>query len=357
MVRYRDIPSGTGGDDGTDSNISKYEQRQRLPDGVEEAPENGWEAGEVERPSLLVADADTDYPRLLVKKVIEAQEAERRRIARDIHDETQQLLGNAIFRLDLCLQQRPDAPQPLRKDLLRIREILTDSVRGLQDLSQSLRPSLLDDLGLRASLAWFFRTYGVKDRVNLRWNITGLVGRLASEVEMALFRIVQEACNNVLKHARAKNLRIGIRVNHTHAIVVVSDDGVGFDVEGVKARRGAEGHSIPIGLAGMRERAELLGGKLFLQSRPGMGTRVAAVIPLRASYGNFNNRDSNVGGGDEEVKGFGGADYGRSEHVSGRGKRKWSEGYDNREDTGAGGGRPPTGKGRVALVAGQGRRY
>lgn len=220
------------------------------------------------------------FQSLLVRKMIEVQESERRRIAREIHDGTEQLLGNAIFHLDMCVMQYPGMAKGAAKQLEKVRTILIQTVEDLQNVSHSLRPSLLDDLGLEASLSWLFDASGVKDRLNLRWRVSGVDGRLPSGVETALFRIVQEASSNALKHARAKNLRVGVRVNERRAIAIISDDGVGFDAEAWPCRHGTGDGSIHMGLSGMKERVELLGGRLILSSYPRKGTRVVAVIPL-----------------------------------------------------------------------------
>ena len=241
------------------------------------------ESGDGSQTNPLGLGLSGPFEELLVKKVIEAQEVERRRIACDIHDETEQLLGGAIFRLDMCLMQWPEIADGAKRDLNKIRAILITTVQGLQDLSHGLRPSLLDDLGLEACLTWLFRTTGLKDRLNVRWSVTGLKGRLPGMLETALFRIIQEACNNVLKHSRAKNLHVGVRVNHRRAIAVISDDGIGFDAKAMASPRSwVEASSIRMGLGGMKERAELVGGRLVIRSRPRKGTRVAAVIPFPA---------------------------------------------------------------------------
>lgn len=223
------------------------------------------------------------FRELLLQKTIETQEAERRRIAKDIHDESEQLLGNAIFRLDMCMMQKPEAGEPMKKDLTKIRAILIETVQGLQNLAHSLRPSLLDDLGLDASLAWFFRTAGFKEHLNVHSRITGQKGRLPSSVETAVFRIVQEACNNVLKHAHARKLRVGIRIGVRRVVVIIRDDGVGFDTRALPHSLLDGDGSIHMGLSGMRERVELLDGKFSLHSRPQKGTRIGVVIPLSSS--------------------------------------------------------------------------
>lgn len=227
----------------------------------------------------------SSFQKLAMRKVVEAQEAERRRIARDIHDETEQLLGSAILRLDMCLTQGPDLADVVREELGKVREVLIETVQGLQELSHSLRPSLLDDLGLEASLAWLFRTRGLKESINLRWGVSGLACRLPEAVETALFRIIQEACTNVVKHAGARNLHVGLRVNHRQAIALIRDDGAGFDANARLSWLNSGDGIIAMGLGGMKERAELMGGSFILRSSPGKGTRVVAVIPLSSKRG------------------------------------------------------------------------
>ena len=232
----------------------------------------------------LPQDLEGDRPQglagMIKRKVVEAQEAERRRIARDIHDEAGQLLGSALFRLDMCLAQLPEAARAVEAELLKVKKTLLESVRSLQHLSHSLRPSLLDDLGLVPTLNWYFRTSGLKDSLKVHWQVAGLEGRLRAEVETALFRIIQEACNNVLKHAQARNLSLDIRVNHSRVTAVIGDDGVGFDPQTMSSPDWSKRGSVPMGLAGMKERAELVNGKLAVRSGPGRGTRVIAVIPI-----------------------------------------------------------------------------
>lgn len=222
----------------------------------------------------------SSFRTLLLKKTIDAQEAERRRIARDIHDESEQLLGNAIFRLDMCMMQQPEIGEPIKKDLDKIRHILIETVEGLQNLAHSLRPSLLDDLGLEASLAWFFRTSGLQERMSVQSRITGKKGRLPAAVETTVFRIVQEAGNNVLKHAKAKNLRVSIRISESRVLVVVSDDGIGMDTRALSPIARPGDRKVHMGLGGMKERVELLGGKFRLRSCLHEGTRIVVVIPL-----------------------------------------------------------------------------
>jgi PAS domain S-box-containing protein len=208
----------------------------------------------------------------LLGQVLSAQEDERRRIARDLHDEIGQSLMSLLIGLrNLEHSPAPDGAWMRVGDLERITVSTIDEVRRL---ARGLRPSVLDDLGLAAALgryaADYERGHGIPVAVEATDRSTD---RLPEAVETALYRIVQEALTNTAKHARAKAARIVIQRRPSSVQVTVADDGCGFD-------EGDAGSGGQFGLSGMRERAALLGGSLTFESGPGRGTRVVARIPL-----------------------------------------------------------------------------
>jgi len=216
----------------------------------------------------------------LADMVIRAQEEERGRVARELHDEANQLLAALMTSVDTAEALSADAGSPqLRETLARLRRLADAALGDLQRIATELRPPALDEFGLLPAL-----NRHVRDRVEgsgLRADvqIEGRRRRLPAAVELALYRIAQEALANVQKHAQAGCVHVRLRFLPDAVRLDVSDDGVGFDTaagDGALARVG-------LGLPGMRERASIVGGSVDVSSQPGGGTRVSAHIPLEAS--------------------------------------------------------------------------
>ncbi len=212
----------------------------------------------------------------LLDQVITAQEDERKRIARELHDETSQALTSLMVGLKV-LEQRPDLADG-KEALADLRALAAKTLDAVHDLSLQLRPSVLDDLGLVAAMerlvADFGRTHGapVAFETNLRSG-----PRLPSAVETTLYRIGQEALTNVARHAGARSASLILERRGGVVTLILEDDGRGFDVS-CRLAGGGEGRSL--GIFGMRERATLLGGTLTIESTPGAGTTVFVEIPL-----------------------------------------------------------------------------
>ena len=209
----------------------------------------------------------------LLEKVISAQEDERRRIARELHDEAGQALTALILNLEVAEQTAEHADA---QRLRRLRGIAEDTLAELRRLIYDLRPTILDDLGLAAAVRWYVKETIEPQGLAVSMAITGSDERLPHHVETAVFRIVQEALTNILKHAQARRAEIELQVGPAAVRVKIMDDGRGFDLSEVTTRRDGG-----MGVMGMRERAELLGGRLQMTSGPD-GTRVEAVIPVGA---------------------------------------------------------------------------
>lgn len=211
----------------------------------------------------------------LFRRVVAAQESERQRIARDLHDETGQSLtaiGMGLRGLAGKISRNKDAGNTLQK----LESLTADSLKELQRLISDLRPSHLDDLGLPAALRWYANRIQEHSDISVRVDIHGEEHELDEVMKIAVFRIVQESLNNIIKHAQATTVNIHIQFQEKHVRINVMDNGIGFDLDQVKQRRTARPS---LGLAGMEERAALLGGSVSVQSRPGYGTEVEAVIP------------------------------------------------------------------------------
>lgn len=214
--------------------------------------------------------AQQDRLRALASGILQAREDEARRIAHELHDEAGQLLASVHIALDELATQIPERAATFR-DLHH----LLDRVEGqLRRLSRELRPSILDDLGLAPALEWLAQ--GVGERTGLAISVMAPGTRLPSLVETAIYRVVQEALTNAARHARATRVQVEVQLAGSAVRVVVQDDGQGFDVDAAQARRGDRG----LGLIGMRERVDALGGGLSIVSGRGQGTTLSVVIPL-----------------------------------------------------------------------------
>lgn len=210
----------------------------------------------------------------LLQKLITAHEDERRRIARELHDEAGQALTALILNLQMAegTAARPADKQQLR----RLRGIAEDTLSELRKLIYDLRPTVLDDLGLAAAIRWYVKEMIEPQGLRVEINIKGLEHRIPHHIETAVFRIAQEAFTNILKHAGAHRAALGVIHSDDSVKVTVTDDGQGFDLTAVS--RGQQRHGM--GLMGMRERAELLGGTWKVVSRLHEGTTVEAIIPV-----------------------------------------------------------------------------
>jgi signal transduction histidine kinase len=230
----------------------------------------------------------------LFRRVVAAQESERQRIARDLHDETGQALtaiGMGLRGLESRLARDPSTRSPVpaaraqakqipkraADTLHELQSLTADSLKELQRLIADLRPSHLDDLGLSAALRWYVGKLQERYPLKIKVDISGYEQPIDEAAKIATFRIIQEALNNVTKHSEAKNVRIDLDFEEQQIRVRVLDDGRGFDLDRVKILQSSSRPSL--GLAGMQERAALLGGSVSIQSRPGQGTLIEALIP------------------------------------------------------------------------------
>jgi signal transduction histidine kinase len=219
----------------------------------------------------------------LFRRVVAAQEAERQRIARDLHDDTGQgltAIGLGLRGLESRLSQNPEQAITTLQQL----QVLTaDSLRELQRLIADLRPSHLDDLGLSAALRWYAGKLEERSPLKVKVSISGAEPSVEDTAKIATFRIIQEALNNVIRHAEARNAAVSLDFQDKGMHVVVRDDGCGFDLE--RLNRTPSSSRPPLGLAGMRERAALLGGAVSIQSAPGEGTVIEAFVPYHNEVG------------------------------------------------------------------------
>lgn len=211
------------------------------------------------------------------EQVLTAQEDERKRIARELHDETAQALTTLLIRLKML--ERIREPEALKEQIGEIRALTVETLEAVRKLAVDLRPSTLDNLGLLAALEGYVEAYQARLPVGVQFESTGFSGddrRLAAQVELVLYRVVQEALTNVAKHARARKVCVRLERTPVSVRAMVLDDGVGFAPD--EAMRSPERG---LGLFGMQERLALVGGRLSIQSWPGGGTRIEADVPLQ----------------------------------------------------------------------------
>lgn len=213
----------------------------------------------------------------LLEKLISAHEDERRRIARELHDEAGQALTALILNLEVAEQSQRalDAAQ-----LAKLKGIAEHTLTEVRRLIYDLRPSILDDFGLAAALRSYVKETIEPQGIEVAVNIAGLHDRLPSHVETAVFRIVQEALTNILKHAGANRAKVDVAQRDGRIEMTIADDGRGFSLNEVTTNRESG-----MGLLGMRERAGLLGGTMTIRSTPGGGTRLEVTIPIGAKDG------------------------------------------------------------------------
>ena len=216
--------------------------------------------------------------RQLLEGTISAQEAERKRIARELHDQTGQSLTSLIVGLKVLETEDSKVTQQRIADM---RQLAAETLDGVHDLALELRPSALDDLGLITTLEQYVREYTDKFGINTEFQAIGFEGRrLLPEVEIILYRIVQEALTNVVKHAAANKVSVLMEIRGPSIVAIVEDNGKGFDVQ--KESTSATNKQ-KLGLYGMYERAELIDGTLTIESRIGKGTTVFVEVPLKGN--------------------------------------------------------------------------
>ncbi len=214
----------------------------------------------------------------LIDRIFEAQEEERRRVAREIHDHTDQVLSGLIVTVDIAQQALATQDHKLARVLAETRTECENLLERLDDLVLDLRPKLLDDLGLPAALEWLTQGFQTRSGVQVRLQVSGLRARIAPDVETAAFRIIQESLTNIVRHADANQASVDIRHLAGSLDIEVADDGCGFDPAAVDGMGTSH-----FGLLGMSERAGIVGGSFHLISSPGTGTRVQVSLPAQGA--------------------------------------------------------------------------
>jgi PAS domain S-box-containing protein len=207
----------------------------------------------------------------LLHRLVRAQEEERRRIARELHDDLTQRL--AVLAIEAAkLEQAPESPAQARERARGMREQLVALSEGVHSLSRQLHPSILDDLGLVDALRAECLSLGQRDGITVLFQTRDVPSPLSREVALCVYRVAQEALRNVARHAQTQRASVRLCANDQELVLCVSDRGVGFDVT-ARSRSG-------LGLSSMRERVRLVRARLTVRSRPGEGTKVTVRVPM-----------------------------------------------------------------------------
>ena len=205
---------------------------------------------------------------------VETIEEERRNIARELHDGLGQLLTAAHLNLVLVEQNLDSGPSTVKENLSRVKELVTTTIQEVRNISQNLRPAVLDDFGIVPAIRNLCDEYSRLGTFHVRFSEYELEKHYSPGIEIAIYRICQESLNNIVKHSNATQASIELYNRHSHILIVIQDNGNGFDIkEVVKSKAGS-------GLMNIQERAELLGGRVQMESQPENGTEIIIEIPL-----------------------------------------------------------------------------
>ncbi len=227
---------------------------------------------------LTEARRSEEMLRALTHRVVQVQEAERERVATELHDNITQLLCAVLFRSQALVDSLAGRDGPARKEAVRLREMLGQTADEVERISRNLRPGLLEQLGFVEVLRDATRHFAAEAGVSVSLNCAEMAVRLPAEIELALYRILQEALKNVEKHARARHVAVSLTLQGAGVQLTIKDDGIGFDLD---HRPGSQKKKGGLGLLGMRERATYVGGFFELASVHRGGTEINVQISLR----------------------------------------------------------------------------
>jgi two-component system, NarL family, sensor kinase len=225
---------------------------------------------------MTEARRTADLLRALTRRVVQVQEAERGRVALELHDHITQLLCAILVRSQTLADQLSARDGRAKREAIKLRQMLGQTAQEVERISRHLRPSVLDELGLAAVLRDTSREFAERTGLSLKLACVQLTARLPADTELTLYRILQEALENVEQHARARHVAVRLTQRGAFVQLMIHDDGVGFEPDHHPAKPKGEGG---LGLLGMRERAAYVGGALEVKSALGKGTTIRAQIP------------------------------------------------------------------------------
>lgn len=244
----------------------------------------GYLTGDLHEISLQLENLQ--QRQLLGFRIIKAQEEERQRVAREIHDGPAQSMSNVVLKAEIC-ERLIDVDLIKAKDELQnLKRIVRESLQDVRKIIYNLRPMSLDDLGLVPTLQRFVTTFQEEWGISVSLKTRGLYTDIRPVISLTVYRIVQEAMSNINKHSGAQNVAINLEFNEKELKLYIYDDGTGFNVEDLKVKN--DDMNSGFGLISMRERVELLNGDFEISSKPGRGTRLNILIPLMQEKGATN---------------------------------------------------------------------
>ncbi len=232
--------------------------------GIDVAPDN--------EPLPAAADPEAEKSlRLFARHLLAAQEDERRRISRELHDELNQRI--ALLELDVAdLERNPPSGKKLREHLQFFRKRVTELAEDTRRIAYQLHPAILDDLGLVVALESYCQDFSRRDGIDVHFHHSGVPGSLPANTALTIYRITQEALRNISKHSSAQSAEVALNGMPDHLNLTVKDTGIGFHPDQVEPGG--------LGLTSIRERVRLLDGNLQIDSKPGEGTRIDVSLPL-----------------------------------------------------------------------------
>jgi signal transduction histidine kinase len=211
------------------------------------------------------------------ERTINLQEEERKSISRSLHDDTGQALTMLIFNLDQMESRLPSGEEELANLISNTRILAANALNELRRIVFGLRPAILDDLGLVSAIRWYARSNLDNEKTNISIEAGDPIPDLPSKITTTLFRIAQEGINNIVRHADAKNVQISIALSESHIRLCIKDDGRGIEQSLLSSDYVKADH---LGLLGLQERVELLGGEFHLETNPGSGVCLEVDLPL-----------------------------------------------------------------------------
>ena len=230
--------------------------------------------------------------RKYLSQIIETQENERRRISRELHDEIGQALYAIQFNLEMIDKDLPQTTAIVRGRLGEAKSLSSQTLTAMRQLSLDLRPTMLDDLGLIPTLRWYIQNFSNRLNIYSNFETMGFEEKLPPQIETAFYRIVQEALNNIAKHARADRLEISLVKRDSRIFASIQDNGSGFDLGKVLHPESPERG---FGIVGIQERVSLLGGQLDIQTKPGFGTLIQIEIPYEGARDDHEKNTGSIG--------------------------------------------------------------
>ncbi|HKP52321.1 MAG TPA: ATP-binding protein [Chloroflexia bacterium] len=227
-------------------------------------------------PLQTLPEADDSFAdsKQMLTQIIQTQESERLRVSRQIHDGPAQTMTNLVLRAEICERLLDFDLVRAKAELSGLKSVVTATLQETRRFIFDLRPMILDDLGLEPTLRRYVQQFVDKHKMEVGVVINGMNGRLPGEIEVAIFRIVQEALENVAQHAHAKHAQVTLDINGETVVVTVEDDGAGFAIDETKLNDPKFK-----GLSTMRQRVDMFGGRLQFDSTPGRGTRLVTTLP------------------------------------------------------------------------------